>query len=177
LVELWRLDLADAVLDRLALELGADVPVCRKGGVQLVSGIGEILRAAPPLPVMPLVLVNPGVPLKTADVFAALSGAGSPADPLDRAPADLADLGRMLGRRRNDLEIPARRLAPVLDAVLEKLAAQGGCLVARMSGSGASCFGLFADDASAAAALPRLGQAHPDWWLTQARIGDRAGRP
>ncbi|WP_372839616.1 4-(cytidine 5'-diphospho)-2-C-methyl-D-erythritol kinase [Phaeovulum sp.] len=146
--------------------LGADLPVCLDPRPQRVQGIGEVLSPAPPLPPLWLVLANPGVGLATAAVFAALAektGRAMPAA-LPRC-GSAAELATFLRMQRNDLEAPAQQLAPVIGTVLGALAAQSGCLIARMSGSGASCFGLFADPLHAAAAARAISAAHPAWWV------------
>jgi len=172
LARLWGVATVD--LAGLAASLGADVPVCLAARASLVAGIGERLRPAPALPVVSAVLVNPGVALATAAVFAAREGAFStPAPPIE-APADAAALAQALATRSNDLEAPARRLAPVIDAVLAALAAQPGCLIARMSGSGATCFALFAGPGAAATAAERIAAARPDWWVVATRFGGAA---
>lgn len=175
LAELWGLRLDDAELDRVALGLGADVPMCRRSKPLLVGGIGDELVSAPALPAFALVLVNPGVPLATAAVFAAFDagsagGRGAVARPLRQAPANAAALAAELKRRANDLEGPARFLAPAVDAALAALASAPGCLLARMSGSGATCFGLFADRPAAERAASAIGRAQPGWWVVAAGL-------
>ncbi len=169
LPRLWGRALPQASLDRLAAGLGADVPVCLASRPALMEGTGEILSPAPPLPDLHLVLVNPRLPVPTGAVFAGLQGRFSAPDPLQRPPASLPDLAAALARRGNDLERPARFLAPAVDRVLAALAAQDGCLLARMSGSGATCFGLFAHPPGATRAAAALRRAEPGWWVTAAR--------
>lgn len=157
-------------LAALALSLGADVPVCLAGRPARMSGIGETLATLPPLPRAWLVLVNPGVPVPTGACFAALAGRFG--DPLPAPPAggwpDARALADWLGARRNDLEAPARRLAPEVGTALSALSAIPDCLLARMSGSGATCFGLFADAPSAHSAAAAL--TRPGWWAAAAPI-------
>lgn len=171
LARLWGLDCDEATLDRLALGLGADVPVCRRGRAQIMAGIGEILTPAPGLPRLPVVLINPGVALPTAKIFAARSGAFSAATPLTAPAGDLAGLVAQLRARRNDLEAPARALAPEIIGVLEALGREPGVMLARMSGSGATCFGLFQDQAAAQAAARALAREHPQWWVAAGTAG------
>ena len=162
---LWRLDIGDDDLARLGLELGADVPVCLAGRTSFVGGIGDALAPAPALPAAHLLLVNPRIPLSTAAVFAARSGDfGAPAR-FDDTPADAIALAALLAERGNDLDDAATRLAPVTGEVRAALAAQPGCLLARMSGSGATCFGLFADAAAAETAARALDADNADWWV------------
>ena len=171
LCQLWGVEPGPARLAEIGLQLGADVPVCLHGYAAFVSGIGERLGPAPHLPDAYLLLANPGVELSTGAVFKALDGQTSaPAARWDAPPRDAAALAEHLARDGNDLEGPARRLRPEIDAVLSALAARPGCLVARMSGSGASCFGLFADAASAEAAAAQLTAEQPRWWLRAARL-------
>ncbi len=153
------------------LSLGADVPVCHFQRPARMSGIGNVIDPAPPPPHAYLVLVNPGVAISTADVFAALQGQFGSAmqETLPNWP-DTAAFADWLLTQRNDLESPARTIAPVIDDCLATLSEQPFCLLARMSGSGATCFGLFdkAEDAQATAAV--LAASHPDWWVAAAPI-------
>lgn len=151
--------------------LGADVPVCIAGRPCRMSGIGEVLAPVPPLPPVWVVLANPGLALPTPAVFAALArrdNAPMPAAlPRWRSAAEFAAWLRMM---RNDLEAPARGLAPQIGQVVSALTGSHGCMMARMSGSGATCFGLFADPLAAAAARTRLAQAEPGWWVCAAAV-------
>ena len=165
---LWRLHSAPGELARLGLELGADLPVCLAGGPRFVGGVGDDLAPVPALPPAHLVLVNPGVKLPTAAVYGARAGAFSAPARWREAPADAATLARRLAACGNDLTAAARRLAPPIDAVLTALAGRRGCLVARLSGSGATCFGLFAAAVEAEAAAAALAAAQPSWWVAAA---------
>ncbi len=168
LVRLWALDPAALPLSEIALELGADVPICRYGRPAFVSGLGERIRRAPPLPPAWLLLVNPGVPLSTPGVFRARAAPFSEPAPWDDVIVTAADLADRLKARRNDLEPPARGLAPAVGRVLACLGDSDGCLLARMSGSGATCFGLFASGEEAGAALTAIEAAEPTWWIARA---------
>ena len=177
--QLWRLDLDDNALAAIGLKLGADIPVCLHSRPMLMGGIGDALHPPPALPAdCWLVLANPGVSLATRDVFAALAGRFGPEQPWQEtqatAPAPAlaraADLAIQLRARRNDLEAPARFLAPEIDPVLTALRAQSGCLLARLSGSGATCFGLFAEARLARIAAQSLARAHPAWWVAATAI-------
>jgi 4-diphosphocytidyl-2-C-methyl-D-erythritol kinase len=169
---LWRLELDDAALTALGLGLGADVPVCLMGAPARMRGIGERLEPASGLPALDLVLVNPRLPLATAAVFAALrlERCGRRDAPPAARP-DAAALLEQLARTRNDLEPPARALLPAIGEVLEALAADPACRLTRMSGSGPTCFGIFADAAAARAAAARIAAARPDWWVAPCRSG------
>jgi 4-diphosphocytidyl-2-C-methyl-D-erythritol kinase len=168
---LWQIELDDDTLGHVAAQLGADVPVCLFGRAAMMTGIGEQIVAQPSLPPFWLVLVNPGVALATRDVFSALAGQYGPPMPLERRPDSAADLAILLRARRNDLEAPARFLAPEIDPVLAALKAQNGCLLARLSGSGATCFGLFAEKRDAEFALRNLSRAYPKWWVAATAAG------
>ena len=170
LVDLWSLDFGPARLAAIAARLGADVPPCLHHVPLAVSGIGDIVEPSPRLPAAWLVLVNPGVDVLTARVFAARSGGFSGAQPLTREPRDVADLAHELGLRRNDLETPAIALAPVIADVLGELRQLAGILLARMSGSGATCFGLAASAADAERSAAVLAKAHPRWWVCAAAV-------
>ncbi|MEX2629696.1 MAG: 4-(cytidine 5'-diphospho)-2-C-methyl-D-erythritol kinase [Tistlia sp.] len=171
LAALWRLEAGEELLLGLGAALGADVPVCLYGRPALMGGIGEVLSPAPALPEAWLVLVNPGVGLSTAAVFQARTGAFAPAGALPAAaPRDAEALADLLAGRRNDLEAPARRLCPEIDAVLGALAATPGCLLGRMSGSGATCFGLYATAAEAREAAAAIAADRPAWWAAAAPI-------
>ena len=149
---------------------GADVPVCLDPRPRVMRGVGDILSAPLALPALPAVLVNPCVPVPTRDVFGKLGlalgerrGAASEIDPGRLKDRDA--LVRYLESQPNDLEPPARALQPVISDVLAALAACDGSLFARMSGSGATCFGLFASEAAAATAAQRLSATYPAWWI------------
>ncbi len=158
---LWGCGLDEAALAAIATPLGADIPVCVASRPMRMQGVGEVLLPAPRLPECGLLLVNPGVALPTPAVFKARAPGFTPAAALPAAWADAAAMARDLAALRNDLEPAAIRLCPVVAQVLAALAALPGCLLARMSGSGATCFGLFADPAAARAAAATLPGA---WW-------------
>lgn len=154
-----------------ALVLGADLPVCLLGRAARMRGIGEEVRPVADLPALDAVLVNPGLPVATPAVFAALARRDNPPmpDPLPRWP-DAAALIGWLGQQRNDLEGPAAAACPAIGTVLEALRQSGGCALARMSGSGATCFGLFPDASQADAAAARIAARHPGWWVAATRL-------
>ncbi len=170
LMQLWRVRLPDDRLRALALAIGADVPVCLAGCPTRMSGIGEVLEAAPALPPAWLVLANPMVPLHTPPVFKARQGPFSAADPLTLPPADARALAEALSVRRNDLTAAAVSIEPVVGEVLAALAAAPACLLARMSGSGATCFGLFGAEAEARAASTAIQTVRPGWWVAPAEL-------
>jgi 4-diphosphocytidyl-2-C-methyl-D-erythritol kinase len=168
LCRLWDLPLAHADLAPLAARLGADVPVCLAGQPARMTGIGERLGPLPVPACLPLLLVNPGLALPTAAVFKAL-GDLPPPIASGPPPADPAGLLAWIAARPNHLEPAALRLAPALGEVLAALDAAPGCRLARMSGSGATCFGWFADEQSLAAAAAALRAARPGWWVQPTR--------
>ena len=162
LAALWGLPLPDAAA---VLRLGADVPVCLHGRPVRMQGVGETLTPLPALPEAWLVLANPGVAVATPAVFKTLARKDNPPMPdMPRLP-DLPALAGWLATQRNDLEPPAIMLQPVIAAARAALAAQSGCLLARMSGSGATCFGLFASATAAETAARQIAQAEPGWWV------------
>ncbi len=175
LARLWRLDLPARDLARLALELGADVPVCLHGRAVHVGGIGEMLSPAPHFPPSPLLLVNPMKPLPTASVFKARAGAFSSPAPLERPAASPQALAAALRARRNDLTAAATGLVPDIATVLDALTPQPGCLLARLCGSGATCFGMFESDAASSAAAAAIARAHPRWWVCPTTLIADAG--
>lgn len=173
---LSRLGAMPAELLAVAHTLGADVPVCLLGEAAFMTGIGEELAPAPALPEHGVVLVNPGREVSTAEVFERLDAspggvAGVAHPPLPEAGwRDAAALAQTLSECHNDLEPPARALVPDIAGVLAVLDECDGILLARMSGSGATCFGLFADQLLAAAAGRQIATAYPDWWVTATRL-------
>ena len=144
--------------------LGADVPVCLVARAARMRGIGEGVAPLPAFPPLPAVLVNPGVAVPTGPVFAAMERADNAPMPasLPRWP-DAGALTGWLTAQRNDLQAPAMVQVPAIGAVLAALGAQPGCTLARMSGSGATCFGLFSSRAAARVAAAAL--ARPEWWV------------
>lgn len=162
---IWGIEEDDPRLAELGGRLGADVPVCLVSRTSRVLGIGDLVEPAPSLSGVPIVLVNPMVPVSTPEVFRRYSGRfteiSGPIDP----PADPSDLAGWLAQRRNDLAGPAAQVAPAIEAVLAELAGEPDCRLARMSGSGATCFGLFRTRKSAMAAAERIERGNPDWWV------------
>jgi len=175
LVRLWELDLDLVQLLELAAGLGADVPVCLYAHSARMRGRGERIDPVRGLPELPLVLVNPGVELPTATVFAALRGASASthARPPLPAASTLPLFAEWLSRGRNDLEAAACDLRPVIAEVLTRLRNEPDCLVARMSGSGATCWGLFARPTAAAAAAARIAADRPAWWIVHGTVETR----
>ena len=148
-------------LPERAERLGADVPVCLASAPARMQGVGEIVTPLPPLPVLPLVLVNPGVAVATPQVFAALDRRDNPALPEIPRFTGLADLTAWLAATRNDLEPAALSIAPVIGQVLDALRATGTAF-ARMSGSGATCFGFY--DSPERARIAAMALKQHGWW-------------
>jgi 4-diphosphocytidyl-2-C-methyl-D-erythritol kinase len=170
LVQFWDIKMPQPELHAIAETLGSDVPACLLSETLWMTGRGEGIEPVPGLPPAPLVLVNPGVAVSTARIFANLKnrvGIGQAAKP--KADLSMLALADYFKSNRNDLEKPAREIAPAIDEVLQAIS-HSGALRTRMSGSGATCFGLFADDKSAEAAAAKIAEDHPDWWVKKARI-------
>jgi 4-diphosphocytidyl-2-C-methyl-D-erythritol kinase len=169
------LRLDDARLYEAACATGADVPVCLDPRARVMRGIGEILSAPLDLPPLPAVLVNPGVAVATKDVFARWSPPAAPAPLFDwTAVGNLANrdqILRLLAYQPNDLEEPAMAVAPAIAETLTALRALPGCRLARMSGSGATCFALFSTAAEAILAAQSLSARHPQWWVRAGALG------
>jgi 4-diphosphocytidyl-2-C-methyl-D-erythritol kinase len=153
---------------------GADVPVCLLSSGCMMRGAGEKVTPMP-LPRLPCVLINPGVPVPTRDVFAAIglkagdtftppSGSAVNVD-WPTAPTQAVAWLAAISSGRNDLEPVAVKIQPIIAEVLSLLAGAEGCTLSRMSGSGATCFGLFDSNASAASAAAALKSKHPKWWV------------
>jgi 4-diphosphocytidyl-2-C-methyl-D-erythritol kinase len=174
LAKLNELSLDDERLLEVALATGADVPVCLASRACDMTGVGETLTPLS-LPIMPCVMVNPGVPVPTKDVFTALGlrngellvgatdvfrGTDWPA-----AGASVEDWVEVLAASANDLEAPATRIQPVIGEVIAALNATNGAWLARMSGSGATCFAIYENTAEAGRAAEKLRRDRPDWWV------------
>jgi len=169
-----------------ACATGSDVPVCLAARARVMRGIGDDLGPALDVAAVPAVLVNPGVAVATKEVFARLGlapgdrhkrwgGADTLRDagaPRDAGPPREPDaLVSFVAERPNDLEAPAVAVAPIIADVLASLRASRDCRLARMSGSGATCFAVFPSDAAAAAAARLLAATHPAWWVCATALG------
>lgn len=162
LARLWDLRLTEPTLRRIALGLGADVPVCLGSVAARMGGAGELLSPPPGLPDCGIVLVNPGVAVSTQAVFRARTGSFSAPALLPGGWRDVKAMAADLRMCGNDLQAPAVTLCPPIGDVLSALRTLPACLLARMSGSGPTCFGLFADAEAAATAGATL--RRPGWW-------------
>lgn len=168
---LSEVDIAFADLQQLAVGLGADVPMCLYSRPAEVRGLGEIVLPLKHFPACHVVLVNPLIPVVTAEVFRHLEQRSNPGlpelgDPLIRP----AQLGLWLSETRNDLEPPAITMVPEIGQLIERLGRQQGCILARMSGSGATVFGLFGSSAQAHQAAHDLRDTWPEYWVAAAPL-------
>jgi 4-diphosphocytidyl-2-C-methyl-D-erythritol kinase len=170
LSSLWKVDPDRAALERLALKLGADVPVCLDSKPSFIGGVGEEIASAGAMPSASLLLVNPGIATPTPAVFKARKSGFSEAARWQLAPKDAHTLAEALRARRNDLTEAAITVTPAIRDVLQATAATRDCLLSRLSGSGATCFGLYATEADADAARAEMRQLHPDWWAVAAPL-------
>ena len=152
-------------LNDLMAALGADVPACLTCAPVLMSGVGDVLGPAPLLPEVPVVLINPGKPCSTALVFKNFSAPFSKDADIPGDLSDVDDLSWFIEREGNDLLAVATVEVPEIKAVIDALQAQAGCVVASMSGSGATCFGLFREEAEATAAVQALSSLNQTWWV------------
>ena len=163
LSRLWQIPAGRVDLATIGAHLGADVPVCIDATPTRMAGIGEILSPAPSLPQAGLLLVNPGVAVATPAVFRARGGPFSPPAVLPAGWQDARALAHDMAALTNDLQAPAEKLCPVITEVLVALAALPGARLARMSGSGATCFALFDSPEAAEAAASALRPT--PWWV------------
>lgn len=168
LSQLWGINADTKTLRTLAESLGSDVPVCVASVPSWMEGRGERVTEIPNLPGLSVVLVNPGVEISTSEIFAALKqrrGVGIRRPP---AFATTNELLEFLRATTNDLEPPAGAVAPIINETLDALRSTRGVELARMSGSGATCFALYQDMAHASAAVSTLNRAQPGWWARKA---------
>lgn len=161
----------DPRLAEAALAVGADVPVCLESRARIMRGVGEQLSAPLALPPMPALLVNPNVPVSTRDVFAAFAGTTPSDKELGQVPPAREAIVGFLAVHGNDLTEAAVRCAPVITDVLDELAGLPGAEFVRMSGSGPTCFALFAAAAEAETAARRLQTDRKQWWVCATTIG------
>ena len=171
----WALELTDAQLEAVAAGLGADGAACLWGRPVLAEGRGERLSPAPGLPLIDAVLVNPRVAVSTAEVYRRFDAGGAFGDvtppTLPEVFESVEELAGWLALTRNDLEAPAVAAAPQVGDVLATLADEPEALIARMSGSGATCFALCAGDVEAEGLAERIEAMRPGWWVRRCRLG------
>lgn len=164
---MWELGFAMTALETMGAHIGSDVPACVRSRPLIMRGTGEQLADAV-APDLPAVLVNPGVPLETRKVFRKFDKLGPSASFEQRPPPegrDAASFALALATYRNDLEDAARALKPEIGRVLTALSATAGCRLARMSGSGPTCFALYGTEEEAVEAARRLAADHPRYWV------------
>jgi len=166
---------SDARLQEIAATLGADGPACLWGAPVIAQGRGERLSPVGLLPVMDAVLVNPGVPVSTAEVYAAYDGGAEFGDvtppPLPDTFENVAEAASWLRRQRNDLQASAVALAPEIGDVLQTLVDEPETLMARMSGSGSTVFAICGSDVEAEGLAERVEALAPNWWVRRCRLG------
>jgi 4-diphosphocytidyl-2-C-methyl-D-erythritol kinase len=169
------LRLFEKALDRPRLAtpetLGADVPACLLSRSLRMQGVGEHLTELPNIPPLWAILVNPGVEVATPDVFANLQSKENASHGSIPKLGTSEALITWLHEQRNDLEPPAIAVQPIIADILGAISALPDCQLARMSGSGATCFGLFPSEAAAVLAALLLQKDHPNWWVVQTRLG------
>jgi 4-diphosphocytidyl-2-C-methyl-D-erythritol kinase len=167
----WQIDPGLSQVLDVAARLGADVPVCLRGHTAMMRGVGDVVSPRETDPELDLVLVNPNLPLSTAAVFASLSDKEIASVGL-QAPEKTGGFDSYvatLRKYRNDLMRPARELCPDVDDVLEVLSGIADCQLARMSGSGPTCFGIFGSKEAATRAAQKISRLHPRWWVCPTR--------
>ena len=171
LIKLWQVEIDARALAQIALDLGADVPVCLTSQNCRMTGIGELVKSVDDFPGIDCVLVNPGIGVATPDVFNRLKL------PVDQKAFDgLPDLPtgdwvNWLAETRNDLQSPAIAVAPEIAETIAGLEQSSSCSLARMSGSGATCFGLYGNGDDARQAAQQISRDHPDWWVVATKLG------
>lgn len=166
LADAFDLEIPDAAS---TVALGTDFPVCLLARACRMAGIGEQVTEVSNMPPFHLVLVNPGVEVSTLKVFKGLASRNNPPMPMELPDwKDAAALAGWLKTQSNDLELPARLIAPAIGVALARLGQTDGCLIARMSGSGATCFGVYSNRTEAEDAAATIREVHADWWVIAA---------
>lgn len=171
LVKFWNLDFT-IELKKIADRIGADVAMCLASKALRATGTGTQFQIVANVAALPAILVNPGIAVSTADVFAALGGKKNTPIGVTGAPFEIAFLKTL----RNDLEVPANALAPDIAEALRLTESQPGCLLARMSGSGPTCVGLFGSSDEARFACREIRRQRPDWWCVATELGSVENR-
>ncbi len=165
LAELWDVAVEPEKMKRLAAHLSADIPMCLLSKPLIAKGVGDEISPVS-LPILPLVLVNSGIEISTPTIFSSLADKSNPGLPDLPKFENCQDVVHFLEHTRNDLQNPAIAHTPEISSVIDVLMAEKGCLLASMSGSGATCFGIFADQASAEHAALNISKLHTDWWIS-----------
>lgn len=174
LLDYWQKPKAHDRLGQLMISLGADVPVCFHSQTSFVEGIGDRLIGAPALPEIPIVIIYPGKSCHTRTIFNNFGSHFAPGVQKPEAFQSSEDLVRFLETTDNSLTRAAKKHAPEIDNVLRSLRAQDGCMFARMSGSGSSCFGFFNTEDNAKDSAAEISIQNPDWWVQSAWLGRTA---
>lgn len=177
LTRLWDLGIDNEALHQLAASLGSDVPVCLRGQPAVMRGVGEQLSPMDIEAPAWVVLANPDFPLATADVYRRFTGPFSVPAVLPSRIDGFDALLAAIAAGRNDLQVPAVALQPAIKEMLAAITATPRCRLSRMAGSGATCFGLFADADDAARAVQQLRRDHPQWWLCETRVKNKRPLP
>ena len=171
LVRHWGVHPSHHNLSDLALELGADVPICLLGQAAFMGGIGEQIDPVYALPEAPMILVNPRVSVSTPAIFKIRKAIFSPTNRFDVTPVTLHKLIDLLKEgRSNDLMEPAIQTEPIIGEVLNQIKMSHGCQLSRMSGSGATCFGFYHTQFEADEAAEMIKNAYPKWWVVATRM-------
>jgi len=165
LLEYWNVSKTSDILDDFLISMGADVPVCWSCAPARMRGLGEILEPAPMMQEVPIILIYPGKPCSTAKVFAHYLGGFRNPITLPHDLRQFEDLVLFLKNQYNDLSVPARDMVPEIQNALHTLESDTGCALARMSGSGSTCFGLFQEKDDAQKAAQIISSENPDWWV------------
>jgi 4-diphosphocytidyl-2-C-methyl-D-erythritol kinase len=166
LKELWNINLMNMELNEKLIQLGADVPICFHGKVTYFSGIGEVIEDINIFPRIYAIIVNPMQPLLTQDVFKAFKQPFS--NSIINKPLSFKSIKHLISfliEQRNDLQSIACKIIPEIQEILKTLNEQENCLLARMSGTGPSCFGLFEEEETAKKALQKIQNLYPNWWI------------
>ncbi len=164
-------------LSKIALQLGADVPMCLNPEPKKIGGIGEIIHSFPAMPSLDLVLVNSGDFISTPEIFRDLDNKNNPKIDIGSSPQvpSLTKIVNFLANQRNDLQPVATKFSPAINTVIAKLEAQQDCLLARMSGSGATCFGIFNNSITAKKAAKNIQEQNPAWWTVATKSVSGSG--
>ena len=172
--EIWNIDFSKdnkvELYSVMASRIGADVPVCFNGKNVFMGGIGEKLDPAPILPSCWLLLVNPNIPVSTPAVFSVRKGAFSELGRFDISPSNANELADILSLRNNDLSTGAQEIEPEIANVISALQKLEGVLLARMSGSGATCFAIYSNEQSALMGAQKIANENPEWWVRATRM-------
>jgi len=170
LTQLWKLNISTEKIRKIALDLGADVPSCLEAKAVQVAGIGDVLTPAPLLPKLFILLVNPNKPVSTPSVFKTRAAVFSKEAPFTHAITDFDQFVAALSERHNDLCDAACQIEPAIHDVLRALEEYPSCRLARMSGSGGTCFGLFPSAAEAESVYRKMQISHPNWWILNTTV-------